>query len=133
MREKDSFLSKLKIPIFHYCFETRCFWGYSYKLALYSTYKQIGFEEGCAEMIKNIKIPKSIKDFSFDELSEHPYFYNLYHNYIELEIKSYNEFLNGAFDNIFNPIWHDKCYKKSDQEIISEIKEVFKKYNITVE
>ena len=99
--------------------------GYPYKLMLYSAYKQIGFEEGCSEMTKFIKIPKSM-DFYNDEIPEItqklcPDFWNDYRNYLELEIKSYNEFLNGALDNIFNPVWHDKYYKKSDEEIIVEI------------
>jgi hypothetical protein len=94
---------------------------------LYSAYKQIGFNEGCAEMTKFIKIPKTIDDFSFDFIPEItkilcPDFYKDYREYIELEIKSYNEFLNGAFDKVFNPVWHDKYYKKSDEEIIYETK-----------
>ena len=105
-------------------------YDYSHKLMLYSAYKQIGFEEGCIEMTKYIKTPKKIEDFPFNDFSKRD---TDYYNYVEFEIKAYNEFLNGAFDNIFNPIWHDKCYKKSDQEIISEIKEVFKRYNINVD
>lgn len=100
--------------------------GYPYKLMLYSAYKKIGFEEGCSEMTKFIKIPKSIDNFSFDFIPEItkilcPDFGNDYRKYVELEIKSYNEFLNGALDNIFNPVWHDKYYKKSDEEIIFEL------------
>lgn len=111
--------------------------GYSYNLMLYSAYKQICFEEGCSIMRSLIKTPKSINNFPFVKLPEItqlicPSFYNNYHDYIELEIKSYNEFLNGALDNIFNPVWHDKYYKKSNQEIISEIKEVFKRHNINI-
>ena len=100
--------------------------GLPFKLMLYSAYKQIGFDEGCAEMTKFIKIPKTIDDFSFDFIPEItkilcPDFCKDYREYIELEIKSYNEFLNGAFDKVFNPVWHDKYYKKSDEEINFEL------------
>lgn len=107
--------------------------GLPYILMLYSAYKQIGFELYCSAWKSYIKIPKSISEFP-DEIPEItkilcPDYFNDYRNYVELEIKAYKEFLNGAFDNIFNPVWHDKYYKKSDQEIISEIKEVLKRHN----
>ncbi len=100
--------------------------GYPFKLMLYSAFKQIGFETGCVEMTKHIKIPKSINDFPFIELPEiskllSPIFVKEYYKYVELEINSYKEFLNGALNNIFNPVWHEKYYKKSDKELISEI------------
>ena len=108
--------------------------GYSHKFMLYSAYKQIGFEEGCAEITKYLLNPKLIEDFIFESttspISEENKTY--IHKFFDLETNSYNEFLKGYFDNIFNPIWHDKCYKKSDQEIIFEIKDVFKRYNINV-
>ncbi len=93
---------------------------------LYSVFKQIGLEEGSSILRSLIEIPKSINNFPFVELPEItklicPNFEKEYHDYVELEIKCYNEFLNGAFDNIFNPVWHDKYYKKSEEEIIFEL------------
>lgn len=116
-------LAKVDSPLF----------GYSHKLMLYSAYKQIGFEKGCFEITKNILNPKLIEDFIYKSTTFSKERKKHIQEFFELEIKSYNEFLNGYFDNIFNPIWHDKYYKKSDQEIISEIKEVFKRHNIDVD